>query len=624
MLFRVFSEVLVCVAAAFERLHTFISQFTSQDPQFLLLSPEQWRLQCAKEEKPKAPKQPDILFFFSQAKNDPAHSERFIEESGIFLSIYGNAESAQNSATPKDPLFSFTKTALSTVQNDPEGYEAAMSDFFAAIIKRIAAKFPSRILECLNSRPYLYFLKYGRFYINTLLNCTFPSSCYHSYSSSALLQLFSQIITIPELSLEIAPALQYVSFVLDISQESYHELIRGNQTIPAVVQSFYNYCLHICSVIDSTHDNHTLDIIGHLLGQLGAIAPNRFETKKSKSAIPSNFTEFDLARYLIKHFFVKDLMGLPKRDVQNRIALTVQKLLRFLESKLNDSFNEEVTADRELVARVQKVREAQKAQEVEEMPALQQQHLPLVLQQLFSEEEICVISQYWRTEYSIRNDGGVTYRGFEGISMKSYVKWITKLASRLLALCPQEDDGLKTTLSVGSSAGKSARPARPARSAQLSAQSSVRSSTPDVELNSPSRPVAPEESVYYLLKPLFSSSCSDKTAFLFPYIVQFALLFHGKEKESVFAKQLAEYFNELLKKADGQSDNECQHCLATLLSLFETLQAWQNVFFVRGKRESNKSMLEKSEVLKAFLSQIGKKEVVKVSLILGQYVRSLK
>ena len=88
--------------------------------------------------------------------------------------------------------------------------------------------------------------------------------------------------------------------------------------------------------------------------------------------------------------------------------------------------------------------------------------------------------------------------------------------------------------------------------------------------------------------------------------------------------QLAAYFNETLKKADVQSDNECQHCLATVLSLLETLQAWQNVYFVRGKRENNKALLEKSAVLERFLEQIVKKEVVRVSLILGQYVRSLK
>ncbi|KAK8827806.1 hypothetical protein WA577_007353, partial [Blastocystis sp. JDR] len=168
MLFRVFSEVLVCVAAAFERLHAFTAQFTSQDARFLQLTPEQWRQHCAVEAKPKAPTQTTIVSFFSQAKNDPANSERFIEESGIFLSIYGSAEIAQNSAPFKDPLFSFTKATLTVIQNDPEAYEAAMSDFFAAIIKRIAAKFPAQIMECLNSRPYLYFLKYGQSYINTL------------------------------------------------------------------------------------------------------------------------------------------------------------------------------------------------------------------------------------------------------------------------------------------------------------------------------------------------------------------------------------------------------------------------------------------------------------------------
>ena len=175
MLFRVFSEVLVCVAAAFERLHAFTAQFTSQDARFLQLTPEQWRQHCAVEAKPKAPTQTTIVSFFSQAKNDPANSERFIEESGIFLSIYGSAEIAQNSAPFKDPLFSFTKATLTAIQNDPEAYEAAMSDFFAAIIKRIAAKFPAQIMECLNSRPYLYFLKYGQSYINTLLNVSLPS-----------------------------------------------------------------------------------------------------------------------------------------------------------------------------------------------------------------------------------------------------------------------------------------------------------------------------------------------------------------------------------------------------------------------------------------------------------------
>lgn len=609
MLFRLFSEVLVCVAGAFERMATFLAHLAPQDPEFLALDPAEWKQRCVVNRGESKSSQPHTIDSYFSQSNDPNNTERAVEETGIILSIYGSEEKGDVSGMAEnDPLRSFTKTTITTIQNDPVGYKMAMSDFFAGIIKNVATKYPKQILDCLNSRPFLYFLKYGRYYISTILNCPLPSSYYHSYSKEALLTLFAQIITIPELSLEIVPALQYASFVLDMSQSAYRELIRGEQTIPAVVQSFYYYCLHICSVIDPSHDNHTLLIIGRLLGQLGAIAPNRFEAKKDKTAIRPILSEFDLSCHMIRQFFVKDLMGLPKRDIQNRIALTVQRLLRFLENKLSGGLTEGLTADRELLARVAKAREQANKNKNDsgsgDTPVLKEQHLPVELQSLFSEEEVSVISQYWRTEYAVRNESSVAYKGFEGISVKSYGKWVSRFASRLLILCPREESSLKQTAST------------------LSA--TARSSTVEVDSNPRSRSVATQEtdSVFYLFRSLFSSACADKASFLLPYIIQFALLFHSQD--DAFATQLAGYLNDLLAKADAQSDNEFHHCLSDVLSVLETLEAWRGVCFVRGKKENKAELSARSEVLDGFLKRIVKKEVVRVSVLLGQYTRSLK
>lgn len=77
MLFRVFSEVLVCVAAAFERLHAFTAQFTSQDARFLQLTPEQWRQHCAVEAKPKAPTQTTIGVLLLAGQERPRQLRAF-------------------------------------------------------------------------------------------------------------------------------------------------------------------------------------------------------------------------------------------------------------------------------------------------------------------------------------------------------------------------------------------------------------------------------------------------------------------------------------------------------------------------------------------------------------------
>ena len=57
-------------------------------------------------------------------------------------------------------------------------------------------------------------------------------------------------------------------------------------------------------------------------------------------------------------------MGLPRSEIQNRIAFTVQSLLRFLQEKMDGEAIEKLTSDRVLLLRVAKeVREVERGEE---------------------------------------------------------------------------------------------------------------------------------------------------------------------------------------------------------------------------------------------------------------------
>lgn len=54
-------------------------------------------------------------------------------------------------------------------------------------------------------------------------------------------------------------------------------------------------------------------LLSELLGLLGAIASERFRSVSREDSVQPHLTEFDLARVMVKRFFVKDLMGSPSK-----------------------------------------------------------------------------------------------------------------------------------------------------------------------------------------------------------------------------------------------------------------------------------------------------------------------
>ena len=92
MLFRLFSEVLVCVAGAFERMTSFLAHLAPQDPEFLALDPAEWKQRCVVNRGESKSSQPHTIDSYFSQSNDPNNTERAVEETGIILSIYGSEE----------------------------------------------------------------------------------------------------------------------------------------------------------------------------------------------------------------------------------------------------------------------------------------------------------------------------------------------------------------------------------------------------------------------------------------------------------------------------------------------------------------------------------------------------
>ena len=250
--------------------------------------------------------------------------------------------------------------------------------------------------------------------------------------------------------------------------------------------------------------------------------------------------------------------------------------------------------------------------------------LPPSLRVLFSSEELSVISQYWSTEYSLRGDKqrAERSRGFEGITCKNYAKWVTKLAMRLLLLCPSENRTLSrtSTHSVDSHVSDAS-----ASSATIARTESVSSSS---------------DSVLYVFKSLLYPTCADKAAYLLPYFIVFALQYHYQKQraeenenastprliipagEIAFFGLLATFLNKTLAACDVLSDNEYKHCCGEVLTTLNTLQAWQLQNQVAG--EQQKEQAWRSEMLRGFLGLVNRTQVIRVAKLLGQFEYALR
>ena len=250
--------------------------------------------------------------------------------------------------------------------------------------------------------------------------------------------------------------------------------------------------------------------------------------------------------------------------------------------------------------------------------------LPPALRILFSTEELSVISQYWSTEYSLRGDKqrAERSRGFEGITCKNYAKWVTKLAMRLLLLCPAETPPLSRTdtRSIDS------------RASDISTSSATISRSESVSQTS--------DSVLYVFKSLLYPTCADKAAYLLPYFVVFALQYHYQKQraeenehastprlvipvgEVAFFGLLASFLNSTLEACDVLSDNEYKHCCSEVLTMLNTLQAWRLQSQVAS--EQQKEQAWRGEMLRGFLGLVDRTQVIRVAKLLGQFEYALR
>ena len=542
-------------------------------------------------------------------------------------------------STPPEPnLFPGFETDTTLSENlSFSGSLSSAATFFAATLRRIAARHPATFPSLLHSRPYLFLLRFGDHSIADMLQISPPCSLSQPAKSAEELAAFMRtLVATPELSLEVVPAVGYLALLLRTSQRVYQRWLAQQPLLPDVVQQCFLFCLRLASFFVASGNQYAQRLLGEVLGLMGAAAPERFAALAREDGVQPQLGEFDLARGMIRRFFVKDLMGLPRSEIQNRIAFTVQSLLRFLQARMETEPLERLTSDRELLLRAREERRKEVANQsvhqsinqsvdqttkqsninpsstnpsstkqsninpttnpssinpttnpsninpttnpspTDSLPT-EEDSLPPSLRILFTPEELSVISQYWSTEYSLRSDKqrAERSRGFEGISCKNYAKWVTKLAMRLLLLSPAESSSLSRT---------------DTRSVDSHLSDASSSSVP---LSHSSSTLQPSESVLYVFKSLLYPTCADKAAYLLPYFIVFALEYHYKKQRTEenehastprlvipvgdvpLFRLLATFLNQTLAACDVLSDNETKHCGSEVLATLNTLQAWQ-------------------------------------------------
>ena len=262
-------------------------------------------------------------------------------------------------STPPEPnLFPGFETDTTLSENlSFSGSLSSAATFFAATLRRIAARHPATFPSLLHSRPYLFLLRFGDHSIADMLQISPPCSLSQPAKSAEELAAFMRtLVATPELSLEVVPAVGYLALLLRTSQRVYQRWLAQQPLLPDVVQQCFLFCLRLASFFVASGNQYAQRLLGEVLGLMGAAAPERFAALAREDGVQPQLGEFDLARGMIRRFFVKDLMGLPRSEIQNRIAFTVQSLLRFLQARMEAEPLERLTSDRELLLRAREER----------------------------------------------------------------------------------------------------------------------------------------------------------------------------------------------------------------------------------------------------------------------------
>ena len=627
MLFRVLSEIIVCVAASFEKSNYWLQNHSSNHLLYHTTDITHLKQKAVDREAGdfKSQRSGTIESYFSQQN----------EKQPVILRIYGDlhlkadpivhpplglcCSKPLHEVLGKDPLFSFDSNEQSIENVDAKSYLANTTGYFADMLHRIHTLYPQSMKSLLKSYPYLYHLTFGDLSLVSVLQLTPPHSLVNfSRSASELEAVMLTLVATPELSLEVIPAVGYLSLLLRASQKTYQQWIADQPFIPDSVQRCYLHCVKLASFFVTSGNTYAQLLLSELLGLLGAIASERFRSVSREDSVQPHLTEFDLARVMVKRFFVKDLMGLPRSEIQNRIAFTVQSLLHFLKKQMDLKPLEALTTDRSLL-REMKTKEQVSGESVTNDES-NEDSFPQSLQSLFTQEELSVISQYWSTEYTLRTDKQRTERmkWFDGVNCNSYARWVTKLAMRLLILCPSD--------SQSDSVDKSSHHTN--TTPQLTPSSSFNLSQSD-------------HHIFYLFKSLFYPSCADKASYLLPYLILFSLRYHYQKQQSIdnnqdsstprlfvhfsgipFFLTLSKYLNNVLIQCDIQSDSEYKHCCTEILTLINTLKAWSLQYQTVSGRMKDKAWLR--DLLNGFLSLLDITQIIRVAKTLGQYEYALR
>ena len=485
-------------------------------------------------------------------------------------------------STPPEPnLFPGFETDTTLSENlSFSGSLSSAATFFAATLRRIAARHPATFPALLHSRPYLFLLRFGDRSIADMLQISPPCSLSQPAKSAEELAAFMRtLVATPELSLEVVPAVGYLALLLRTSQRVYQRWLAQQPLLPDVVQQCFLFCLRLASFFVASGNQYAQRLLGEVLGLMGAAAPERFAALAREDGVQPQLGEFDLARGMIRRFFVKDLMGLPRSEIQNRIAFTVQSLLRFLQARMEAEPLERLTSDRELLLRAREERRKEVAnpsvhqsinqsvdqttkQSVDEttkqssinpsstnplninpttnpsninpsstnpsninpttnpsptdsLPT-EEDSLPPSLRILFTPEELSVISQYWSTEYSLRSDKQRAERS-RGFEGISCKNYAKWVTKLAMRLL---------LLSPAESPSLSRTDTRSVDSHLSDASSS------SVPLSHSSSTLQPSESVLYVFKSLLYPTCADKAAYLLPYFIVLALEYHYKKQRT--------------------------------------------------------------------------------------------
>ena len=486
-------------------------------------------------------------------------------------------------STPPEPnLFPGFETDTTLSENlSFSGSLSSAATFFAATLRRIAARHPATFPSLLHSRPYLFLLRFGDHSIADMLQISPPCSLSQPAKSAEELAAFMRtLVATPELSLEVVPAVGYLALLLRTSQRVYQRWLAQQPLLPDVVQQCFLFCLRLASFFVASGNQYAQRLLGEVLGLMGAAAPERFAALAREDGVQPQLGEFDLARGMIRRFFVKDLMGLPRSEIQNRIAFTVQSLLRFLQARMETEPLERLTSDRELLLRAREERRKEVAnqsvhqsinQSVDQTTKqsninpsstnpsstnpsstkqsninpttnpssinpttnpsninpttnpsptdslpTEEDSLPPSLRILFTPEELSVISQYWSTEYSLRSDKQRAERS-RGFEGISCKNYAKWVTKLAMRLL---------LLSPAESSSLSRTDTRSVDSHLSDASSS------SVPLSHSSSTLQPSESVLYVFKSLLYPTCADKAAYLLPYFIVFALEYHYKKQRT--------------------------------------------------------------------------------------------